>query len=293
MKALSSIVAAGLCIGLLVGCDKSTDPSTDAANLEKDVANAVAGSISQDGGGVADQVNDIVALSSTGGISGSAALMETASGVDGSAAIDTVYDAATGWWTVTFTRTRIGLISINSIYRKYQYQYLNKSSQPQRRFIVSTVSGPDTARTINFKILQGKGYQRNPWRVHRLDSLAGQWSVTNANTAVVTINGTYYRSGVDTLRLNDAERTHANALSATLINVTRPRMLLGGTTDDISGTITGLYTATITFTKGDLYKERNPSKEFTITLSGQNADIGIGGRIYRALWLTGEFKGQL
>jgi hypothetical protein len=144
-----------------------------------------------------------------------------------------------------------------------------------------------------FRILYGRGYHRTPFRVHRLDSLAGDWVVTNLNTPVVTVNGTYYRSGTDTLRTRNAERTHDNALSATFINVTRPRRGLAGTTDAISGTITGTYTATITFTNGDLYKERTVNKSFTIDLSGADAEINIEGRRFHSTWQRGEMQGEI
>lgn len=294
MKLTSIFAIAGLFVAVMFGCQKgTTEPTQEAPAVDNDVANAIVGALSEDGGGVADQLGDIANIASGSGLKGSSSQFDVPYGTEGSAALDTVYDAATGWWTATLTRTRIGLLSFNFIYRRYQYQFLNKSGQPQRRYIVATPTGPDTAATINFAILQGKGYQRNPWRVHRLDSLAGQWTVTNANKAVFTVNGNYYRSGVDTLRLSDAERTHANTLSATLTNVTRPRYALGGTSDDISGTISGNYTASITFTKGDLYKERQVNRDFTITLSGENAQIGLGGRLYAAGWKNGDFRGMM
>jgi hypothetical protein len=259
------------------GCEKSTDP-TDQALLEEDVATAVAGAVDEDGGGTADQINDAASLASTGGIPASAALTNAAYGADGAAAIDTVYDAATGWWTATLTRTRLapGLGYAAYVYRVYQYQFLNAGGVAQRRWVVNG----DTARTINFKILRGTGYHRTPRRVHRLDSLSGNWVVTNAHLPTVTITGstdTYYRRGIDTLTTSAATRTHDNTLRITNLAVTRTR----GVSPTVSGTMTGTYVATITFLRGEVYRERSVSREFTVTYTDDEARVGVGGRNFR------------
>jgi hypothetical protein len=259
------------------GCEKSTDPVEEAV-LEEDVATAVAGAVGEDGGGAADQVNDAASLASTGGIPASAILTNAAYGIDGSAAIDTVYDAASGWWTATLTRTRLapGFGYAAYVYRVYQYQFLNAGGTFQRRYIVNG----DTARTINFKILRGTGYHRTPRRVHRLDSLSGTWVVTNAHLATVTITGstdTYYRHGIDTLTTPAATRTHDNTLRITNMSVTRTR----GLSPTVSGTISGTYEATITFLRGDVYKERSVTRDFTVTYTGDETRVGVGGRNFR------------
>lgn len=259
------------------GCDKSTDP-VDEAVLDEDVATAVAGAVGEDGGGAADQINDAASLASTGGIPASAALANIAYGTDGSAAIDTVYDAVSGWWTATLTRTRLapGVGYAAYVYRVYQYQFLNAGGTAQRRYIVNG----DTARTINFKILRGIGYHRTPRRVHRLDSLSGNWVVTNAQLPTVTITGsadTYYRHGIDTLTTTAATRTHDNVLRITNLQVTRTR----GVTASVSGTISGTYEATITFLRGEVYRERSVSRDFTVTYTGDETRVGVGGRNFR------------
>jgi hypothetical protein len=162
------------------------------------------------------------------------------------------------------------------VYRVYQYQFLNAGGTAQRRFVVSG----DTARTINFKILRGIGYHRTPRRVHRLDSLGGNWVVTNAHLSTVTITGsagTYYRRGIDTLTTSAATRTHDNTLRITSLSVTRTR----GLSPTVSGTISGTYEATITFLRGDVYRERSVSREFTVTYTGDETRVGVGGRNFR------------
>lgn len=283
---LSILMAAGI----LVGCEKGTEATQDPI-LEEDAATAVAGAISEDGGGAADQLSDVSAISTSGGLSAEVSLFNAALSASGPASVDTTYVPADTATIYTISRARSSLAGtfVSLATRVYFVKFINNSGVAQRRYIVGT----DTARSMIFRILYGRGYHRTPFRVHRLDSLAGDWVVTNLNTPVVTVNGTYYRSGTDTLRTRNAERTHDNALSATFTNVTRPRRGLGGTSDAISGTISGTYTATITFTNGDLYKERSFSKPFTIDLSGTDADININGRRFRSTWQRGEMQGEM
>lgn len=286
-----SLAAAGL---LWIGCEKSTDPLTEAV-LEEDAATAVAGAISENGGGAADQLADVTSLSTGGGLSAEVRLLDAAFGAGGPSTVDTTFVPADTSTIFTIFRTRTNLTGtyVSIIYRSYSVKFINKDGTAQRRYVASTPSGPDTARTMLFKILSGRGYHRTPIRVHRLDSLAANWVVTNLHTPVITVNGTYYRAGTDTIRTRDAERTHANTLSATFTNVTRPRLRLGATADAISGTITGTYTAQITFTKGDLYRERSITKDFTVVLSGEEATINVEGRRFRSSWRHGDMMGML
>ncbi len=278
------------------GCEQSTQPDpTEAETLDEDVAIAVAGTLSEEGGGITDQMEDVSFLASSVGLQLAAPadgnlLKQTSPGV-----ADTSYDDATGWWTATISRSRSSFLGLfeSSFERVYQFQFLNSAGQPQRRYIVQTVTGPDTAYTINFKVVSGSGYHRSPIRVNYLESLTADWVITQANTAVLVINGTSSRSGKDTLTTREAVRTHANSVTTTLINVTKPRYRLGATRDDISGTITGTYEATITFTKGDLYRERLISREFTIELTGEEGRVMIGDRRFRIGWKRGEYFGML
>ncbi len=279
-----------LAAAILAGCDKDPEATVDPI-LEEDAATAVAGAVSEDGGGAADQLNDVSGLSTSGGLSAEVSLFDAALGVNSPASVDTTYVPADTATIFTINRARSSLAGtyVSLVSCSYFVKFINVNGVAQRRYIV----GSDTARSMIFRILYGRGYHRTPFRVHRLDSLSGNWVVTNLNTPVVTVNGTYYRSGTDTLRTRNAERTHDNALTATFTNVTRPRRGLGGTTDAISGTISGNYTATVTFTNGDLYKERSINKNFTIELSGADANINIDGRRFRSSWQRGEMHGEI
>ncbi len=272
-----SLAIAGL---VFAGCESTNEPAT-TSQLDDDVATAVAGAVAEDGGGAADQINDAASLASPGGLQPSVALMGAGYGIDGGAAIDTTYDAVTGWWTAKISRTRlaVGGAYASFVYREYQYQFLNANGLPQRRYIVNG----DTARTITFKILRGVGYHRTPRRTHRLDSLSGNWVVTNAHLATVTISGstdTYFRHGIDTLVTREATRTHDNTLRITNLQVTRTRPT-PGTTPTVTGTMSGTYQATITFLRGEVYRERSVNRDFTVTYTGDETRVGVGGRTFR------------
>jgi len=281
---------------VLVGCDKSTEPGdTDPAAVDEDVAVAVAGYVSEEGGGLTDQMDDAAFVASSAGIQLAAAQSGGLAKSAGSVLSDTSYDDVTGWWTATLSRSRSSLSGTyeSSFDRVYQFQFLNSAGSPQRRYIVQTANGPDTAYVINFKIVSGSGYFRSPIRVHYLESLTADWVITNANTPVLTINGTTAHSGKDTLTTRSAVRTHANTITTTLTNVTKPRYRLGADRDDISGTITGHYEATITFSRGDLYSERTVSRDFTIDLSVDDARVGVGGKQFKIGWKRGDFLGMI
>ncbi|OGU73540.1 MAG: hypothetical protein A3H45_01845 [Ignavibacteria bacterium RIFCSPLOWO2_02_FULL_55_14] len=270
---------------VLSGCkNNGTEPQVEPV-LEEDAAYAVAGALSEGGGGAAEQMGDAVSLAGSGGLQAEPSYLDGQFRVMGNATIDTSYDAVTGWWTATVVRSKTSLDGnyVAQISRVYQYQFLNSSGVPQRRYIV----GSDTAYSIHFIIVSGTGYHRTPFRVHRLDSLHGDWMVTNTHTAVVTINGSYYRAGSDTLTTRETVRTHNNTLTMTFTDVRKARPAAGG---GISGTISGNYTATITFTGPELYRERSVNKDFTIVLDGDNADIHVGDRMFPFGWRLGAHR---
>lgn len=281
---------------LVVGCDQTSDPDgSDGEALDEDVAVAVAGALSEEAGGVADQMEDLAFIASSAGLQFAAPADGGLAKLGSTGSADTVYDELTGWWTATISRSRSSFMGLfeSDFQRVYQYQFLNSTGQPQRAYITQTATGADTAYVIKFKVVSGSGYHRSPIRVHYLESLTADWVITNANTPVLVINGTSSRSGRDTLTTREAVRTHVNTMNTTLTDVTKPRYRLGATRDDIQGTISGTYEAMITFSRGDLYRERNIQRSFTIELSGEEGHVGIGDRRFRIGWRRGELFGMM
>ena len=79
-------------------------------------------------------------------------------------------------------------------------------------------------------------------------------------------------------------RTLNDSLTLKSVNVKAPRYRpLVSTTwrsnfhNAISGTISGNYSATISFQRGDAYKERSINRDFTITVGGGDGTLSIAG----------------
>ena len=287
-----------------VGCQRdnplSPGPGTAPTALN-DAAASVANALSRNNGGAFDQIGDIALITSAAGTRNEAGVMLDRFSMDSVVTnITKTYDSTNGWWTLTMYRQRIGLLCTSYFTREYQYQFLNKSNAYQEFWL----TGTDTAYSIHFKIVSGTGNSIGPRMHHHLNSLSGEWMVTGTNTDRITINtfnnGAYMRAGSDTLTTFDATRTLNYTLSLTFTDVT----LLRGSRfdndderDSIGGTITGTYDASITFTRGSLYRERTIHRAISITLGGGEdeegghfggADIRFGDIHFRSGLCSGD-----
>lgn len=282
------IVASVLILGAaLSGCQKSSNPaqptSEASASTNQDAALSVASAVSENNGGALDQMGDAADLSCGLRIRGDSEGLMWKHGVGmgmgfghGHGIVDTTYDPVTAWWTANLTRTR-GSEDGNysaTLTRTYQYQFLDKNGQLQKYWKVTNAGGTvDTAYSIHFKIIRGSGEHHTPRISAHLTSLSGDWMVTGTNTRTITINGTYARTGVDTVMRHDAMRTLSYSLDLTFTNVTGPRTGREEFSRKTSGTITGTYAGLATYTKGNEHSEQTISRTINITFSGS----GRGG----------------
>jgi hypothetical protein len=208
-----------------------------------------------------------------------------------------MYDSTTGWWTLTLDRQR-GLTSgytYAEMHRVYQYQFLNSKGEVQKFWRTDNGNGSvDTAYTINHKIISGTGRHQTRRLAQNLMSLSAQWQATGTNTGTVTINtinnAPYTRHAIDTVKTLSATRTLDHTIALTFTSVKGPRGSRLDVAQKTSGTITGHYEATVSFTRGDLYKTRTITRDFTITLGGGNgrASIVVDNTLYTADVQTGE-----
>ncbi len=281
-----------LAVFILAGCDQS-DPLSSNDNspmATEDAAESIASAVGSDNGGAMDQLSDLAELASVAGIQGQegGALGK----LDETADIDTTYDPGTGTWTAVISRERGNPngVPYASFSRTYTYQFLNKDGQPQKYWRVRNGAQIDTAYTIKLNIVAGTGTHRTRRLSQQLTGLSGAFTATGTNTALITINGTYSRSAVDTVTTRNAVRTLDHTLSLNLIDVKIPRGNRGNFSRQISGTITGNYTATATFQSGSLYEERNLNRDFTITLGGGDVRIKIRGLNFIGDLLRGELR---
>lgn len=277
----------------LTGCRNDTNGPLAESVATEDAAESVASALGQDNGGALDQLADVTELATASGISQGSADMKSAA-LSGVAEIDSTFDAATGTWTITLTRERGAQSGAHyaKITRVYEYRFLNKDGMPQKYWRVPNPgSGIDTAASMTFRIVSGTGEHRTPHLSQRLIAIGGNWTATGLNTDTITINGTYSRSAADTLTTRNSVRTLENALSLNFSNIKAPRGKRSEMAAKATGTITGTYDATITFTRGSLYSDKEISREISVTLAGGNATIGIGGKAFVGMLGLGMLRG--
>jgi hypothetical protein len=278
-------------VAFLAGCgkDNPTNPVAEASVTE-DAAESIASAVGQDDGGALDQMSDVADITSAAGINDAASAGKSASILSHS--IDTTWNPATSTWTLTLQRQRGTGTGTNyaNVTRVYQYQFLNKDWVPQKYWRVPNGTGVDTAYTLKFTVVSGTGEHHTAHLSQHLTSVSGDWTITGANTATLTINGSYSRSAVDTVMTRNATRTLDHTLNLIFTNVQVPR----GSRDDLAqhatGTISGTYNATITFSRGALYNDRTVSREFTLALGSGKGNVAIGGKAFKALLKSGELE---
>jgi hypothetical protein len=276
---LSAMILALSLTAMLTGCssDDPAAPAASTATVDQDAADAMAADLAADSGGVTDQIADLsTAIASLG----------AAKTVIHERFHETVWDDATGTWTITVSRERGDPAGTpyGSMSRTYTLRLLNAMGEPQQYRIV----GADTARTAEFAIVSGTGLHRTLLREHTLDELTGAFTVTGVETDLLTVNGAYHRAASNRLETLRFVRTLTGALDVELSDVTVPRALGVDFGAAVSGTIAGTYVADITVTRGDEYRERHIERDVVIVLGNGEATINCGGGAFRALLGTGE-----
>ena len=218
---------------LMIGCD-STSSNEDVLDEDTstDVATTVALSVSEEDGGVADQLEDVVAITSELSLSKQSG---THSSILGSTP---EYDEVTGTWTVDISRERTSPNGERSIsfQRSYEYQFLDANGQPQEFFVTDSTA----AKTVIFRILEGSGEYSSPQVVSSLNTLSADWTVSNADEDVFSISGTYQRSASSIIERTLITRTLEHELVINQLELNIPR---GGALRDFTGTLSGSYEA--------------------------------------------------
>lgn len=259
-------------------------PSNSTTQVNKtatqDVAFSVASNVAIDNGGMLEEMSDMMKSASVMGVEN-----DDMNGMmnfgHSNSTVTKQYDSTSGWWTITVTRQR-GMIDgfyYANYQRVFQQQFLNKDGQFQKFYITPNGSTNDTAYTIKHLIVSGSGVLKTPKDSHKLTSLSGAWTITGANTPIVTLNSTapYMRTVSDTLLKRGAVRTLNGTLTLNFINVTGPRGSGLNWHRKLSGTITGTYHAVVTFSKDTVYTETTIDRTINIVLGGQTLPVRIQG----------------
>jgi hypothetical protein len=281
------------------GCRKnSTAPVLDASvNASQDAAQSIANAVGEDNGGVTDQMGDIADATGSTGISANVGLASPEESLMKSVAtvgdsVTKTFNAADTSWTVYVTRSRVGLFGRQAGFtRTYYLKFVNHNGVAQPRYITTTTPA-DTASTIIFMVLNGSGYTITRFVSTHLLSLSSDFTVTGTNTSTITVNGTFTRTGTDTIETATGERVLNYTLAATMQNVTRPRVpryTPGSTIKRATGgKITGTYTATVSVLKGDSYSERSFTKTFAVTFGDNTGSLDVDGTKFTCDLQSGE-----
>jgi len=286
MKTKPYLVTFYLIISLFTLFILSSCSEKDSETLtpDRDAGETTAATLAVATGGIMDQISDLREFMVYDTTRVGKALEEKYA--DRYVTIQKTYDNNLGQWNITFEKLRgtFGAVPFAYIMRQYTLKYRNENGYAQKYY----VTGMDTARTVIFNLVQADGQFKTRRISHLLDSLSFNWTVSNAHQSLVTLNGTYYKAGVDTIRGWNRVRTSDHQLQLTLSNIVIPRGVNATFYQAVSGTITGSFDALITFLSGTEYSETTVHRDILILLGGGRGDITIGGKHYNADLYLGE-----
>lgn len=281
-KVMLGLAIIGLFIMLLSGCskDESLDPIVTEEDYSAEIATSIANLCSEYNGGVIDNAGDIFALASVDD-----ALAKNLNSELTNTRTAT-YDSISKIWTVVVAKSWVspdGAKTANFT-RTYSYQFIDKNGEPQKRWLVQT----DTAYSIVFHILSGNGNVEGPNMTHHLNSIQGSWTATHTNTDIVTINGSYQRSAIDSIYHTNGTRISDHTVNMNLNDVTGPRGSRRDLSQKISGTLNGNYVADITVIRPKVTIEKEIEKQITITIDNGVLNINVDVTHYNASATTGN-----
>lgn len=266
---------------VLTGCDAvSTGSDAVTGDDLEDAAGAIATAVAMDGGGALDDASAAALLTADASKSGD----DTRPGCTG----DRTYDEAASLWrsTISCERGNPDGRFYHTFSRTTTHQFFDASGTPQQ--------SPQDAASVAFTILDGTGEHLTPRASAVLSDLGASLDIVRLDDEMVSVDGVYDREGVHTVYgRGDAEREVDYSLSLDLDEVTGPRRVRNRWASAVSGSISGVYTATVTVTTpGGETRTRDIDRSFTITFptdgNARRARIAIGGRTFDADPVTGE-----
>ena len=264
----------------LTGCDATGDTSTPATSSDvSDAAATIASAVALDGGGALDDAASVAALTTAS--ADKAARLDDRPGCTG----ERVFDEGTSTWLSTLSCERgnpEGLF-YHAFSRSTTHRFLDEAGEP--------LPGPEGAAAVEFSIVDGEGEHLTPRASYELDDLGANLDVVRLGDGNVSVDGIYEREGVRTFfGRGEAEREVDYALSLDLDEVTGPAGRRDRWAGAVSGSVSGVYTATVTATgPGGETNVREVERTFTVTFPVEGrARIAIGGRTFDVNTSTGE-----
>jgi hypothetical protein len=274
-----------LCMGIffvgtafITGCKKS-DSVTDAGQTTTvsddvaDAADAVSDALASNNGGAMDQVNDVFEIAGGTGVGGAAGVNMLAKSYSDSVSLK--FNTSDTSWSLYIYRDK-GIAAWWS--RNYKHQFIGPGGKAQAARVGAVL--------IKHQLLTGTGHFQTLRLIHDLMGISSNWTASiNADTTI-TINGTYSRAGRDSVILGSRKGTlMTDSLSLTFTDVKGPRGTRLNRSEKTSGTISGVYIATISVPGKTT---TTITKSFTITLGGGNATFTIDGNKFTADLATGN-----
>lgn len=282
--AIVTFVSLSFLFVMLTGCSKEnsmepTEFSSSGIQASDDVAESVADAVGEESGGVMDQVGDVFDLTQ-------AIRLGKTSGDGFIDFREATYDEVTGTWTLVVQRERgvVGEIPYGYWDRIFTYQFLNADGEIQQNYVTEE----DTARTINFNIVEGDGYHKNFRIAHDLKEIQGAFVATHTNKELITVNGTYTRAALDTITTERFSRISDHVVNLTVTDLVGPKGSRRNLANKVSGTITGTFHADIVFDGERGYAEKTVDKDVNIVIGSGEAEISIDGHKYRSNVQTGQ-----
>lgn len=247
---------------LLFSCSNTSTEANDNLTSAFDSSESIAVASGEESGGVIDNIGDLAELTADEALSATRG---------GKPYKSKSWDEENQLWIIEIEKERGGSLAYHygKFHRIYTLQFLDENNNP----LMHRISETDTAYTALFKTVSAEGIFRNKRISHKLNDLNIDWVVSDINTDTLTINGTFYRAGFDSLTTKNHIRTSDHQLEMELLDVRGPRGSRLDISQKVSGEITGTFDAEITFIKGEAYQEKIVHKEFVIDITGGTSTI--------------------
>ncbi len=278
-----SLISVILITLVILFCSKEENNTTLSNQAVEDAVDVIAASIGENNGGALEQIGQIFTY-----------LIEDEKKTRQIEMMDTTrqiqYDSTNSQWIIRIDRTANS--SNDDCYahieRTQTVQYLNQNNQAQKFRINCVESVCDTAAKIRYKILNGQGTLRNRRISTQLTNIIADWTITGCVTDTITINGSYSRQGIDTIRNAQSHKIVDYMLYMTLVDIKSPHERQTQVSDKISGVISGIAQIHVSFQRGETYRDSSFTQEFTIDLSNGQGNLTVIGRRFPLLLRSGE-----
>lgn len=202
------------------------------------------------------------------------------------------YNSTYGFWTLNVNK---GFDDPSTVYNslfQYQYkiQFRDAQDNPQQYYITDS----DTARTVYFDVKSGYGKFYTNKLINHTDTLNCEFTITNAHTPNLVVNGSYHRAAVDSISGWYRKRISTNTIDLVISETAVPRDSVNYFYKYITGNVHGSYHANVVFTEGSPYSETNVNRVISssnpIYINNGKATIKLGGKAYRADVFYGELE---